>query len=1577
MHFKVKIMGVNNRILIILSTFLILFVMLSSVSAADNETYLLKENEATFSELSREIGNGGNINLTKSLYTYDSGSTIEINRSGIINGKGAVIDMGGHDIKVFDIVTDGVTLKNLTIINVCSAASAIGAQKFITIENCNFINNSASNSYGAALSLIAGGNVLGCNFKNNSALGGGAVFTLKGTIENCNFEDNYSPYYGGAVYATSAEVTGCNFTNNRAITYAGALFLALGNISYCNFSSNSADYGGGAIYLSSGNISVCEFLNNTALFGAAAYISSGNVSDCIFTNNSASNGTLFISLGKVFNCAFLNNYASYCGGGVRSVLADVQYCYFTANSARICGGAVYFDDNGRVTDSVFTNNFARDGGALFFNKKGRVVKSDFINNYAEISSLGGGAVVSKGEAIIEYSKFVNNSASYCGGALNLLDKGDVKNCDFVNNSAVGGGALYISSGSIDKCNFSNNSASYGGALAFVSSMKIENSKFMDNVANMGSAVFKLSNTNTTDSIKNCVFLNNRANSDFLEVTQNESIISVVFTGKDNYLNAIWSETDFKFKNVEYWGVDGISNTDSSTYYSSFKESGQNITVIINDSGDIEEFVKTTDINGSFSFDLGEIKGSYIISIKHDEDSYYTACESVLEFSTRIPSSTKLKPLNEYVIQAQVSPNASRNVTFVIRDIKNEIVKTESVELVNSTASIDIYELGAGKYSITAYYSGDKVYDPSNDTILHEISNLDSVILIKTSNITVGESEIITVSINNKSCNYTLWINGDIYKMRDDSLILDSLSSGIYHVTAVFDGDGVYKASANSTLFEVIKRPVPIDADDVVINVDDTAVVSATVIKELAGEIISIEVNGISKDAVVNSDGIASATFKDIPSGTFAALISYGGNENYSKNKTTARISVNKITPDVTSQNISISSGSEAILNFTASNDRNATLLVNVNNVSYAVNIVNGSATLVISDLAVGNYSVDAIYLENDKYLLKAFDGISSISVAKVMANISISASNIKAGEKEDIIIALPRDATGDITLKVNDEVLSNYSRNENVISISMPINKSGNYSVSISLTGDAKYFDSNKTASFEVSKVDDYIILADALDVILGQNSTLTLLMPYDATGNLLINNKSYSVNETIILERENSAGNKSVSIYYLGDDKYASKNAEAYYGVNKATSNIIIDVNDTYIAGEEITINLTPVNSTGSVSLSINGEDYSVINNKVIIPKGLSNATYTIIAKLEGDDNYLESMNTSVFKVNQLNSTVKIIAPDVLKFYSGPEKLSVTVSENDTAVADIWAIFIINGVSYARKTNDMGIASLAINLDSGNYSAVVEVPEYEFIDIINVFVKPTIYADDLVKVFRNDTQYYALFLDGNGNKLINTTVSFNVHGVFYNRTTDASGHARLNINLESGSYIITAVNTVTGEMKSNTITVLSQIESEDLSKYYKNDSQFVVRIIDKNGSYAGANEKVTFNINGVIYVRHTNSTGHAVLNINLDSGDYIITTCYGDCAKSNTIHVLAILTGDDLEMHYGDGFKFTANLVDATGRPYVNQVVTFNINGVFYNRTTDVNGDARLNINLQEGKYIITSSYADASISNIVTVKA
>ena len=91
----------------------------------------------------------------------------------------------------------------------------------------------------------------------------------------------------------------------------------------------------------------------------------------------------------------------------------------------------------------------------------------------------------------------------------------------------------------------------------------------------------------------------------------------------------------------------------------------------------------------------------------------------------------------------------------------------------------------------------------------------------------------------------------------------------------------------------------------------------------------------------------------------------------------------------------------------------------------------------------------------------------------------------------------------------------------------------------------------------------------------------------------------------------------------------------------------------------------------------------------------------------------------------------------------------------------------------------------------------------------------------------------------------------------------------------------------------------------------------------------------------------------------------------------SNKIKVLSILKASDLVMSYRDGSKFEAQLLNGAGEPYSGRNITFNINGMFYDRLTDENGIARLNINLMPGVYIITSMYENgAAIANKVTIK-
>ena len=262
-------------------------------------------------------------------------------------------------------------------------------------------------------------------------------------------------------------------------------------------------------------------------------------------------------------------------------------------------------------------------------------------------------------------------------------------------------------------------------------------------------------------------------------------------------------------------------------------------------------------------------------------------------------------------------------------------------------------------------------------------------------------------------------------------------------------------------------------------------------------------------------------------------------------------------------------------------------------------------------------------------------------------------------------------------------------------------------------------------------------------------------------------------------------------------------------------------------------------------------------------------------------------------------------------------------------------------------------------------------------INILDKNDMPTIIGNDITKIYKNDTQYYVTIFDVNNETLANTAVTFYLNGISYKRITDSNGRAKLNINLNPGTYIIMVMNTNTTEIRENKIVVLPNIvDNMDLEKFYRNASQYWVKVLDDEGNPAKANETVTFNINGVFYNRTTNASGYVKLNINLQPGDYLITAEYKGCMVSNKIKVKPVLYADDLTKRYGTPDQFKAKLVDGEGNPLTNTNVTFNINGVFYNRSTDSDGIAKLNINLMPGEYIITSSYNEANISNKVTVK-
>ncbi|WP_407430906.1 Ig-like domain repeat protein [Methanobrevibacter sp.] len=447
----------------------------------------------------------------------------------------------------------------------------------------------------------------------------------------------------------------------------------------------------------------------------------------------------------------------------------------------------------------------------------------------------------------------------------------------------------------------------------------------------------------------------------------------------------------------------------------------------------------------------------------------------------------------------------------------------------------------------------------------------------------------------------------------------------------------------------------------------------------------------------------------------------------------------------------------------------------------------------------------------------------------------------------------------------------------------------------------------------------------------------------------------------------------------YIATVSYQDISTKAIVTVNKLASKTSLAYTKNAYNSVTLTASVNPSSVSGKVTFNVNGKDYAATVSDAKATYTLNNlavGSYSAVAKYKGDVNHKESSSNSVrFTVEDVK--VDVIAPDLTKYYKGPERFVVTVKEDNVPVVGKDVTINLNGVPYTRTTDSNGAASMAINLDSGIYNVT---SEFEGIKVYStITVKTTIESKDITKIFRNDTQYYATFRDSNGNLLRNTDVNFNINGVFYTRTTNENGVARMNINLLPKQYVLTAMNPVSGESCGNLITVLPNIvENYDLTKYYKNASKFTFRLLDNKGNPVGAGVSASLNINGVFYTRTTDENGYINMNINLNPGTYIATIMYNGLSLANTIKVLPILEAKDVVMKYRDGTKFEAKLLDGQGKPYAEQSVTFNINGVLYNRPTDSSGTAKLNINLMPGEYIITSMYENgAAISNRVTIRS
>ncbi len=569
-----------------------------------------------------------NSNLTNNVATSSSGGAIDLSgrnasvlysyfdNNTALNYGGAINWEGGHgeDSIIGSTFTNnacyGGGLGGGAVYWTASKSGKIGAGGLI--EDSIFINNTAYGHHGGAIDWFHAINstINNCLFINNTASSdGGALYTgdkngnsFNFTISNSQFYNNTAGKHGGAIanQMMNSLIFNNTFDGNKASSSGGTILMkeagAKNSVvdhcyiynSFCNIGDEWGE-SGGAIHIGPTDtnitISNCAIINSTcnqsyggAISVRSPYSSLINVTIQNVATNDGYGGAICWSgnYGKMNNVTIFNsssnavtNARSADGGsiylsGINCNLNDIKIASSSSNinstsiSKNGYGGAIYVGgSNNVITNLTIDDSNASSvkmntrGGAIYWSGSSGTLMNASISN--TLANGMGGAIYWAGGSpkidniSIEYSqtRVINSTNSANGGAIYMDVNNELNNVRIVDaiasttNGDIRGGAIYYNKGSaLNNVTVNNSRAvtangnSYGGAVYLVSYsnaplLMISNSSFNENTANFGGAIY----SNRAFHAENTSFVGNVA-------LDGGAIYSK--SGKSEFVNATFS-----------------------------------------------------------------------------------------------------------------------------------------------------------------------------------------------------------------------------------------------------------------------------------------------------------------------------------------------------------------------------------------------------------------------------------------------------------------------------------------------------------------------------------------------------------------------------------------------------------------------------------------------------------------------------------------------------------------------------------------------------------------------------------------------------------------------------------------------------------------------------------------------------------------------------------------------------------------------------------------------------------------------------------------------------------------------------
>ena len=710
-------------------------------------------------------------------------------------------------------------------------------------------------------------------------------------------------------------------------------------------------------------------------------------------------------------------------------------------------------------------------------------------------------------------------------------------------------------------------------------------------------------------------------------------------------------------------------------------------------------------------------------------------------------------------------------------------------------NVNYGKIDAGTHKFTLAYTETENYNPARESINVTVAKANVTMSITAVNVTYPDDIILTL-LSDVSGNYILQLDATTpQKVALEAGVAKNVNfskvdAGTHKFTLAYTETGNYNPARESINVSVAKGNVTMSITAV--NVTYPEDIILTLLSDVSGN-YSLQLDTTTPQKIGLKAGVAkNVNYGKIDAGTHKFTLAYTETENYNPATQSFNVTVAKanITMSITAVNVTYPEDIILTLLSDVSGNYN---LQHGTKTPQKVRLEAGVAKNVnFSKVDAGTHEFTLVYMESENY--NAATESVNVTVAKANVNMSITSEDVVY--PNDVIVTVMSDVSGRYSL-FKGMVSPKYIDLEAGVAKEIKFSNldAGTYEFALVYLETTNYNTGRTAINVTVNKVENTTMSINATSPFAGENATVTVTLPADATGNVSVKygNGVYFadvINGTAAVSVPTTvAGTEAANVTYNGDNNYAPASSEV--NITVKAPGVIIAENIKRGVNSPYDYYATLVDAEGQpirdveITFTIDGETYKAKTN--------ASGIATVSAGLEvvdGKDTVYNVTVTNPYTFENTTATTTIVPRLIVvsgnltaDYLENPPYIIQAIGDDGEHVgANVTVRIVFAGFYYDLKTNATGHVVRTIALAPGLYAVRGEYQGYKTEQTPFKVLQILKASSGTIKKTAKTYTLKATLKHTNGKAITGAEVKLNFNGKTYTVKTNSKGVASYTI---------------------------------------------------------------------------------------------------------------------------------------------------------------------------------------------------